>query len=317
MPHTKFVSLSQVMDVIAVEEHPLLLNHCSGINPIIIDSLLLPSQFQLKIAMNLQIYFAKRNANAQYPGLLEENSVTKNSFSARFAANNSEMQRVRQEILATADARIEEKRTEWRNAREKVEEMRNRASRMNHQYKNRIFCSVACSKCSLESAISDYTIRLYERPLKPEAHNQNAVVFELLMPSTIECLRDVLYLFVARHYNASRSKIRVHGEWNEYGRMSRYARSKPRNVFLGSTTTLVETSHYGRGHHPDNPFSAFVVDNGHNCTFNSGSYALPIEMSKQSVKEYVSFSVENATAYSGLQWTLHSTLHTQNSVLAK
>lgn len=122
------VPFSQVMDMIAVEKNALLLAHSSGINPLIIGDLLLSSQLQLKVAMNLQIYFAKRNASAQYPGLLEENTVTKNSFSARFAANDSEMQIVRREILRKTDCCIEEKRTEWRNARDELEKLRSRAS---------------------------------------------------------------------------------------------------------------------------------------------------------------------------------------------
>lgn len=175
-----------------------------------------------------------------------------------------------------------------------------------------------CGLCLLESQIKNYKISLYERPLKPEEHNQNAVVFELKMPPKIECLRDVLYLFVTQHYNSSCRKIDVYGKWSTYDQISQYARSKPANVFLGSTTQLVKKSHYGHSYHPDQDFSSFIVDNGYNCTYFSGTIlTLPTELREQSVKKYVSFTVENPSLYSGLQWTIQSTSHTQNSVLAK
>lgn len=313
--------ISQVMDMAAIEEHQLLRNHSSGINPEIIKNLLLPYQFYSKIVKKLQNYFESRNADAQYPGLLGEDNISQSSFSVRFAESDSEMQRLRQEILAMAERRVREKKVEYERACETVKEMRDRHSRMSHdnfRIDYSTYCYASCGKCSLQREINNYRVGIYERPLKPEDYNQNGVVFELLMPLKIECLRDVLYLFVTKHYKSSLSKQEIHGNWISYHQISQYNRSHPEHVNLGSTSKLVETSHYDQPKHPDCPFNDFVVNNGYNCTFFGDNYSnLPIDRSQQSVKEYVAFSVEIPSVYSSLQWTLSSTSHTQNEVLTK
>lgn len=43
---------------------------------------------------------------------------------------------------------------------------------------------------------------------------------------------------------------------------------------------------------------------------------MPIKTAEQSVKKFVTFSVEKLSVYKSLQWTLDSTKHTQNKVLA-
>lgn len=280
-----FSSDSQIMDVAANEEHEQLRTHSSGINPKIIESLLLPSQFYLRIAMKLQIYFEDRNARASYPGLLGEARISPSSFSVRFAGSNSEMQRVRLAILAMAESRKEEKRIEWQKARAHVRDMRYRVSIMEHEYDEDKWGDShhrkRCEKCSLQKQIDNYKVAIYERPLKPEIYHQHAVVFELLLPTKIECLRDVLHLFVSKHYNSSLMSLKMHGKWTAYEQIRHHNRSAPENVFLGSTTVLVKNSSFDKGKHPDNPFSEFIVENGYNCTFFGGcNSALPVDMSQ-------------------------------------
>lgn len=309
--------------MIVVEEYGLFRDHSSGINPKIIENLLLPAQEHLKIAMKLQVYFEERNVNAQYRGLLEEISVSETSFSARFAAGNSDMQKTRLEILEMAESRIKEKESEVLIARGKVAELECKSSGMSHEFyytiKGNRRHKKRCEKCAVESQIKNYTVSLYERPLKPQVYNQNAVVFELLIPKQIECLRDVLHLFVAAHYDSSLSKISQSGKWTDSRELSdKRATFSDSKVFLGSTSESATRTSYGRGKHPRNDLSEFVVPNGYDCTFFGGyGKGLPIDRSKQSVKKYVTFSVEISSVYSGLQWTLSGTSHTQNIVLAK
>lgn len=311
--------------MIAVEEHELLRSHSSGINPKVIENLLLPSRFYMEIAKELQIYFEERNTNARYPGLLEEDKISTCSFSARFAACDSAMQKVRQEILEMIKPRIDQKEIEWQQARNKLQQMRNKHYNMTCDfgisYAGRRYHSNECSKHRLNRAIKSYTIDIYERPLKPETHNQNAVVFELLLPPKIRCLRDILYLFVTQHYEAPLNTKHIFGKWTNYEQISgkRNTRSDPKHVFLGSTTVLCVNAQFSQKH-PDSVscIDDLVVDNGYDCTmFAEFGSTLPSNKRNQSVKKYVRFSVETPSIYSGLQWTLEGTSHTQNSVLTE
>lgn len=118
------LKLIALLDLNATKAHPLLLEHRSGINPKIIDSLLLPQKYDMDIAYGLSEYFLKRNSNATDPGLIEESSITINSFSAKFAAINDRMQQVVGEIRDIEQRGIQNKHTEWQMGRERVAQLR-------------------------------------------------------------------------------------------------------------------------------------------------------------------------------------------------
>lgn len=87
-----------MLDKKATSAYPMLLQHHSGVNPKIIDSLLLPPFIDMQIAYDLKIYFHRRNERATYPSLIEEAAITSNSFSTRFGAQNSQMQKILHEF---------------------------------------------------------------------------------------------------------------------------------------------------------------------------------------------------------------------------
>jgi hypothetical protein len=59
----------------------------------------------------------------QYPSLLEEKEVSRDSFSARFAASNREMQSVGKRIQKSTDIKIAEIHQEWELRRKEVAEL--------------------------------------------------------------------------------------------------------------------------------------------------------------------------------------------------
>lgn len=90
--HSKMVlvllKMLAMLDKIATKAHPMLLKHRSGINPHLINSLLLPYFIDMKIAHELEMYFHERNKVARFPSLIEETTVTPSSFSAKFLKIN-------------------------------------------------------------------------------------------------------------------------------------------------------------------------------------------------------------------------------------
>lgn len=92
--------------------------HGTGINSNIFNHLLLPHSIDMKIATELQKYFAKRAA-AKEPGLLEEECPSRKSFACRFA---SRMNDILQDILDNDNKLAEKKNIELLKAQQEIKD---------------------------------------------------------------------------------------------------------------------------------------------------------------------------------------------------
>ncbi|XP_031636747.1 uncharacterized protein LOC116349465 [Contarinia nasturtii] len=123
-----------ILDKIATTTYPLLLEHSSGINPKIVNYLLLPKCIDMQIAYELEIYFLRRNKVATYPSLIEETQVTERSFSAKFGGKDPQMRNFLSKIKFIDDHNIIRKQQEWLEGREKVENLRIETVDHLHEY---------------------------------------------------------------------------------------------------------------------------------------------------------------------------------------
>lgn len=313
----KFVA---ILDKIATHHHPLLKRHRVGIKPSIFDGLLLPVNIDMAIAFELQTYFNQRNETATAPALIEEEHVTTESFAVQYAAANADMQDVRQRIQQMAEGKIEEKRAEWLTERRRVQEMRERANKMSCEYGLDYYGYRIherwCSLCALNDQIGHVKISLYERPLPTDVYRQNAVVFELRIGIEIACLRDVLGE-IASSISRATEKVNNRDNWYDYIPISAYKTSNCQRVTLCSTSPLMLSRRYQpKTYHVDDPFERFIVLNGYNFTYQHQDRHLPSEISAQSVNKFCTLHVRNGSAYENLQWTVNTTEHTQNEVIA-
>lgn len=310
-----------ILDKIATLQHPMLLEHRTGINSDIFDNLILPQHIDMEICNGIQQYFRTRDNQASHPALIENEKPKKESFSVRFAQVTSDMLNILSKIQRLADEEIESKRTEWEKERRRVAEMRLREAKMTCEYYTGPYGNLrhkgGCTKCALNHTINNVKIEVYERPLPTSVYEQYAVVFELALPSEIACLRDVLFA-TAKILNNSIKAIRICSVWNTYDRISSHNRSDCAHVSMGSTSTLTLSRQYQQlSLHVDNSFDSFVVENGYNCYYYAYECCLPTDIKKQSSKNLCTFSVEQKSPYKNLQWTVESTLHTQNAVISK
>lgn len=289
------------------------------------ENLLLTSRHQMEVLQKIQEYFEKRCATSKYPGLIEEDQITKFSFAARFAKRNGEMQAIKAGIQTLDEEEIKEKLKEVEKAREKLAKDRARAN------KKTCVCDEEgeqyCVKCKLLKKIENFRIGVHRSLMMPEEHDQNAVAFELRIPDVIACLRDTLYVFLA-HYDQSLptwSKQCV--QWVKHDNLSDFYTGCAENLFLGTNCDYFNkrvgrTVNHSR--HPDTPDSLFINKNAsdYNClicgTSETGEKVtkMPTKTEKHSIKNFVTLSVEKLSVYKNLQWTLESTKHTQNKVLA-
>lgn len=310
------------LDFIACKEHHLLEQYRSCIDPNIIDSLLLPPQADMKIAFELEQYFRKRNSDAipNCPGLIEEQTVSLNSFSVKFAAQNEEMKIILNEIKEMERTSIEAKKEEWKNGRDTVESLRKQTEGVEHgtwtnRYTGRTRHDRYCRLCPIVKQIKGIQIEKYERPLPKESHEQNAVVFELKCPIEIACLRDVLFCFAKlaenpKNFRFSSLKGDKSYKWISHQQNSRLCTSESELVMLGGRRSNICKQHV------DAEFDTFIVENDVTPTFyGSGSSLSSRAITDKNIKEVCTLKTENE--YSVLQWTLNGTNHTQNQVISK
>lgn len=312
------MKMAAVIDQQCMIMYPLLKEHRSGINPNLINTLLIPQRADMQIAFELEEYFRRRNECAINVGLTEEDTISSRSFSVKFAMQDSSMTKVREQILKLDESNIASKRFELEQGRSKVENLRKKADRLDHHYftnrwgklchSNRSYCT----KCNLIHQSESVRMKEYEHLLPDEEYQQFAIVFELNIPNEIACLRDILYGFTKFCNKSTRHAQSLKINWAERSNLSAFNNSRYRNdyVSLGSKTTRHLTDF-----HVSYPFESFIVKNTSDCMLFAELASIPTSQPDDAVKNVCTFKAENE--FSCLQWTLNSTTHTQNQVLSR
>lgn len=241
------IKILTLVDKGAIDAHKTLKKHRPGINTAIFDNLLLPHYEDLEAAHEMKKYFEKRGQKAKYPSLLEEEKVTCNSFSARFAKENDEMQEIISEIEESANAAKVNLEKEWLLRRQEVSELRKKLEAIECQYEvnsnGKRQHKHSCPSCKLTAKISAVRVTPFEEPLPVADYEKNAIAFELRIPVEIACLRDVLYE-VVKLLNEPTKKIRIFEKWVSCDALDEFDESTSERVFLG---TNVKGTNTGRG----------------------------------------------------------------------
>lgn len=318
------------------KKHELYLTHRSGINTGMFDNLLLTSRHHLEVLFDLQTYFEKRNADATGPGLIEEDEITENSFAVRFAANDEVMIHHRKRIQRLDKNKMDQKIEEVKAARESVATMRAQIAELV------CTCSAddpktVCADCDtrkkVQKQIDDTKIDVYKVSMMPDRNKKNAIVFELRIPDMIACLRDVLYLFVTKHYDGSVGEREKCNGWIEHKRLKSFSAGCSEYVFLGTSSKFFNTPRSRasdrKTKHPDCAMEEFINKDtsDYDCllfgrlpTKNPKKLPtltkMPTKTAKQTIKKFVTFTLDKSSGYAKLQWALESTAHTQNDVFA-
>jgi hypothetical protein len=318
----------RVLDEIACREHPILLEHKSGIDLIVFHHLLLPFKSDMEEAFSLEQYFLQRDRKSKYESFMDENEPSDSSVSVRFAKQSKEMCECRNEILKKEKEEIAAKEEEIKQAKDRCEALSQRISltsceyHYSSYYEKRVHSDGRCSKCSLEEQHkrAEHSVSRYEKPLPSSQLKQFAVVFDLLIPSTVACLRDMLHFFRAKVCNDSSLSRddRVHRYWKDYHRVSHYWKGNNQIIFLGSTTKATLDTHYRQipsvlslGQ------SSFILDNGmtHLVFRANTSQSSKIGSLKKQCTLQMNHRISPSYRY--MQWAIDSCSHTSNSVLAR
>ncbi|KAJ6646166.1 hypothetical protein Bhyg_01377, partial [Pseudolycoriella hygida] len=280
-----------ILDMIAVHRHPLFRKYGVGINEKIFDDLLLPQHIDMEIAFQLQEYLHTRNSYASGKALIEETNATEESFAVHFAAANHTMREVKEKICLKMEEDIAAKREEWLTERERVAEMRKKINLMScdyytdHDGKQR-HC-IYCGRCTLESENKSIKINLYEQILPTEDYKKYAVVFELLIPIEISCLRDVLYQTATLISEPAGRYFRFYN-WVDYAEISSLNESSCHRVTLGSSRLRNLSQRKAiKSLHVDHNFEEFIIENGFDCTYSAMGSKLPTKIMEQSANQSI------------------------------
>lgn len=203
--HSKMVlvllKMLAMLDEIATKAYPMLLEHRSGINPNIINSLLLPSFSDMKIAHELEMYFRKRNKKAKFPSLIEESEVTPQSFSARLDVQDEQMRINLLHIETIDDRNIKNTELAWEEGRRDVQNWCNeRALHNNHIYDTITYTERIhdpnCELCSIMKKIENMKKMGQNvqdlKKIAPKGHQYKLVEREEVQHSYERCKRCFL-----------------------------------------------------------------------------------------------------------------------------
>jgi hypothetical protein len=174
------------------------------------------------------------------------------------------------------------------------------------------------TNCSLQvqHEQEEHSVDRYEKPIPSSETLKFAVVFDLLIPSTVVCLRDMLYFFKSKVCNDSslNRNFCLQGQ----GRVGHYWKRNNEIIFLGSMSKATLDTHYR-----ENPSvvysgqSSFILENGMTrLIFRANtSHA----STKGSLKRQCTLQISPkvSPSYHNLQWALDRCSHTSNSVRSR
>lgn len=315
--HLTQMKLLAILDKAVTHKHPMYKLHRSGINPAIFDTMLLPHRCDMEIANELQTYFRKRNKPTQtgqkLPGLLESEQITKETFAAKFAASDEEMQDLRKLIGEKDKLNMFLAKKMFDNGMHKLRMMCNRYRRMEHKH-TQLDGAKRCVKCKLMVKAARY-----QKWLPSDENQQNAVVFELMIPTEIACLRDVLFDVVSLFHKEPPKVWQIHEKWTEMPQLSSFNKSTcSERVFLGSS----EKSSIARDSQVQlklgMTFQNFTRENEHNCVYYALSSGLKTHLHTDTDKQSNmdnTFKTEKGSPHSCLEWVMKGNI-TENEVLA-
>ncbi|KAI0107369.1 hypothetical protein F4776DRAFT_675198 [Hypoxylon sp. NC0597] len=180
----------------------LLEDYMPGIPMDLLENLNLPSKLQMERLKAVEEYLKRRLSQARFPFYEVFHSFGNEcSFSVRYFDQSAEHQDLHSTIIGQAMREREAKRAEFREKKDRYQNLLDRSSLTNHNtvrtvnpitgnYSDR--CSHNCLKCRLRKEATDMDIQINEWPLPQRELEAKSVVFELQVPTFFGHWRDTM-----------------------------------------------------------------------------------------------------------------------------
>ncbi|KAG0619346.1 hypothetical protein M758_4G132600 [Ceratodon purpureus] len=321
------ITLVAILDFKATCEHPLLLTYHHGVNVGVLQSLLLAHRADMEHLTTLEAYFATRS-KGESPSLakislISEDQPSPRSFSVSLVDSDDNLQRIKDEILEFDAAQERGKLMEVSRQRKIYDGLLDTIREASHEYGNDSYGYKSvhaswCWKCQMETRAKGMKVEIYEHPLPKEGYLQNAVVYELATPTELSVLRDALHILNRDLLGVQLGSMEKRGTWLNYKPLEDWVDQKYKKLTtLCSTSKLFSVSHYSSLHISASD-EDFIKPNGYNVHLleAGGNHSASTACYKEGANtSFLTLTVNGD--YKCLQWTITSTTHDENQVLAR
>ncbi|KAJ6485682.1 hypothetical protein C8R45DRAFT_997491 [Mycena sanguinolenta] len=315
------------LDKLATQHIPLLLDYLPELFITSFEPLLLPELSQMQRLHDIDIYLAERYTRARYPHLsVFAYDPHPNSLPSRYFSSNPEMQLLRGAIHAQASLRKSEKIREVKEKSAIHAVILKEIAQLSHEYDEwtdewgslESEHASDCRRCVKERQAGDMSITVFEWPLPEKDVSSRLAVFELCVPEAFGIWRDVTYRLLRKH-----SKLESRNDPPPVLLLENYDVLKhhfipshgQRRITIGSTAKSFIQSHY-RGH--SFPCSQSDIIQNHPLTYRLWDAVadewLPSAFPLIDIRS--ACTPELPDPYKSLNWTIISTTHTPNNVIA-
>lgn len=245
-----------------------------------------------------------------------------NCFGFQYFESSEEHQTLECKIEEHAAKARSSRLTEWERLSAKYKQLCEQGERLSHYYGyNRdgeyLHFDHECEKCSLNGQAASLSIQVHEWPLPTNPVEKKIAVFELNVPIWFTSWRNTTWKII--HEVGRRGTVVADDKevnWLQYEEIQAFAVRRNSNLILASNTKSWGKTHYRRHKFPVS-CDQICIDNGLRLRLfdNVANGWVSEQTDYPTVKDMCTIQLPSG-AYYNLQYTLSSTFHTQNQVLA-
>ncbi|KAJ5425840.1 hypothetical protein N7465_000910, partial [Penicillium sp. CMV-2018d] len=311
-----------VLDKIALRLCPLLGKFSPGVPQNFLEPLLLPKLDQMKRAREIEHHINMRHEEAVKTNPSIFCDPAPNCFGLQYFESSEEHQTLQRKIEDHAAEARASKRAEWERLSGKHKQLCEQEDRLSHYYNYNSYDEYVhfnhkCDKCLLKGQAASLSIQVHEWPLPTNPVEKKTAVFELNVPVWFTSWRNTTWKLL--HEVGRRGTVVANDKevgWLQYEDIQAFAVRRDSNLVLASNTKSWGKSHYRRHTFPVS-CDQICLQNGLRLKLfdNVASGWVREQTDHPTVKNMCTIQLPSG-AYSNLQYTLSSTFHTQNQVMA-
>ncbi|KAG6899347.1 hypothetical protein C0993_011063 [Termitomyces sp. T159_Od127] len=315
--------LWSALDRLAIVHCPLLASYSPEVPETILNPILLRKSEHIQSLLTLRKYLRIRHKGAKH-GSIFSDKLSQTSFSIRYFLGPSSLQKLKQQIEASAQAERQKKRQEFTKFKAKYIKLTKEAGSMGHSHHNepKKTRRGVCKKCSLTAEAARLKIKVHEWPLPCDPFSAQATVFELQCPPVLQAWRSMTYTIL---YDFCRPGLPVSGKSRKaemllanYEGLKKHCKSHSRIIYASSTKPFTQ-SHYSKQKIANIDISSILVNNGLQYQLYDTVLKRWVKgsFSDSSVDSLCKFNLQSTSPYYSLQYAIQGTMHSANQPIAE